>query len=182
MKKKGFTLIELMMVLMLTAIVLTLAVPSFQNIISSNRLTTQVNEFVSALNLARSEAIKRGVRVTLCKSADGTTCTNTGGYDQGWIVFSDLNDNADFDDNESSDEELIRVVGNLGNKISITGNRNVAKYISFISSGTSQLINGGFQAGTITLCQEQDGRNIIINRIGRIRTQETTCLNLLPYF
>ena len=68
-------MIELIVTMVVAAIVLTLGVPSFRELINNNRLTSGANEFVTALNLARSEAIKRSVRVTVCKSADGTTCT-----------------------------------------------------------------------------------------------------------
>ena len=60
-KSAGFTLVELIVTLVLAALVLALGVSSFQEMIRSNRLTTIVNELVGALNLARSEAIKRGV-------------------------------------------------------------------------------------------------------------------------
>ncbi|MGB5065269.1 MAG: GspH/FimT family pseudopilin, partial [Candidatus Competibacter sp.] len=72
-RKSGFTLIELMITVALAAIVLTLGVPAFQETIRNNRLATTVNDFISSLNLTRSEAIKRGTRVTLCKSANGTS-------------------------------------------------------------------------------------------------------------
>ena len=96
----GFTLIELIVTVAIAAIVLTLGVPSFQEIINNNRLTAGANELVGALHLARSEAVKRNVRVTLCKSADGAVCTTSGGYQQGWIVFVDPNSNGTVDAGE----------------------------------------------------------------------------------
>ena len=89
----GFTLIELIVTVAIAAIVLAIAVPSFQETITSNRLTTFSNTFVASLNLARSEAIKQNRRVTLCSSTDGLSCA-TGGYQQGWIIFIDSNNNA----------------------------------------------------------------------------------------
>lgn len=72
--KNGFTLIELLVTLAVLAIVLTFAVPSFQQLINNNRLTTEVNTLVSALQLARSEAVNRGteVRVTAAPTATST--------------------------------------------------------------------------------------------------------------
>ena len=73
----GFTLIELMVTIAIAAILLGIAIPSFTDTIASNRLTTSANELVTALNLARSESVKRGVRTTLCKSTDGSSCVTT---------------------------------------------------------------------------------------------------------
>lgn len=73
----GFTLVELLITLVVAAIVLGLAVPSFQITLENNRLVTQVNEVVASVNLARSEAIKRGNNVTL---------TTAAGFQNGWCV------------------------------------------------------------------------------------------------
>jgi type IV fimbrial biogenesis protein FimT len=172
-RNTGFTLIELMVTLALAAIVLTLAVPSFQEIIRDNRLATQTNDFISALNLARSEAIKRGVRVTLCQSADSVSCTNTGRYEQGWIVFVDPNNNATVD----AGEQLIRSAGAIPASTGITlmGNGNVANYVSYTSDGMSKRVDGAFQAGTLTVCKSPVARQIIINATGRIRTTKGAC-------
>lgn len=75
---RGFTIVELMVTLAVLAIVLTLAVPSFNTLIQNNRMTTRANDVVTALNLARSEAIKRGANATV---------TATGGnWNNGWTV------------------------------------------------------------------------------------------------
>lgn len=175
MKNDGFTLIELMAVLTVAAIVLTLGVPSFQEIIKNNRFATQANRLIGSINLARSEAIKRGVRVTLCKSNDGENCVSSNGYEQGWIVFSDQDENATFDNNN---EELIRVVGPTSGGLVIEGTSDkVDDYISYVSEGWSALATGGFQAGTINLCLagRSEGRRIVITRIGRARVEKATC-------
>lgn len=59
----GFTLIELMVTIAVAAILLAVAVPSFRHLIISNRLTTAANDVVTALTVARSEAIKRNADV-----------------------------------------------------------------------------------------------------------------------
>ena len=93
----GFTLVELMVTLVIAAILLTAGVPSFTTLIKNNRLTTSTNELVGALTLARSEAVKRGLRVTVCKSADQASCDTSGtGWQQGWIVFTDENNSGTY--------------------------------------------------------------------------------------
>lgn len=79
----GFTLIELMITLVVVAILLAVGIPSFQTIFETNRLATQANELVTAVNLARSEAIKRGVNVTVR--------ANAAGFQTGWCIH--INDN-----------------------------------------------------------------------------------------
>ena len=62
---RGFTLVELMVTIAVVAILATVAVPGFRDLIRNNRVTAQTNEIVSALNFGRTEAIKRGRSVTV---------------------------------------------------------------------------------------------------------------------
>src|SRR4029453_2229612 len=84
----GFTLVELMFTLAVGSVLMAIAVPSFNQLMASSQLTTQANSFVAALNLARSEAIKRNTSVTLCRvtSATATACATASGQWQNWIV------------------------------------------------------------------------------------------------
>ncbi|VTU38536.1 putative major pilin subunit [Variovorax sp. PBS-H4] len=87
-RRRGFTLIELMVTITVLAILLTVAVPSFDGIRLSNRLTSYATDLVTGSQLARTEAIKRNTSVTMCVSADGTGCSTSGGWETGWIVLS----------------------------------------------------------------------------------------------
>ncbi len=84
----GFTIVELMITVSVASILLAVAVPSFNQLMVTNRLTTQANDFVSALNYARSEAIKRNTSVSLCRasSATATTCATAAGNWSDWII------------------------------------------------------------------------------------------------
>ena len=78
--RNGFTLIELMVTVAVLAIIIAFAVPSFVNLVENSRVTTQANTLLAAMNLARSEAIKQGVPVSVQnKPAD---------FSAGWCVFA----------------------------------------------------------------------------------------------
>ena len=91
MRQRGFTLIEILVVITMVALLTALAAPSFNQAILSNKLTSYSNAFMASAQTARSEAIKRNVSVTLCRSADGATCAATGTWQQGWIVMCNYN-------------------------------------------------------------------------------------------
>lgn len=76
---RGFTLLELIITIAIFSIIAGVAVPGFQNLIEANRVTTQTNNFLSALKTARSEAVKRGGPVTV--SAIG------GDFGDGWCLY-----------------------------------------------------------------------------------------------
>lgn len=83
----GFTLIEAMVAIAVMAVLLTIAVPSFKNATLGSQLRAAANDLAAAAFMARSEAIKRNAVVTLCMSADGETCSASGGWEQGWAIL-----------------------------------------------------------------------------------------------
>ncbi len=87
-RARGFTLVELMVSLLVLAILLGLAVPSFRDASLSSRLTGYANDLVSSVQIARSEAIKRNLTVTLCASVNGSTCAAGVGWEVGWIILA----------------------------------------------------------------------------------------------
>lgn len=157
----GFTLMELIVAMAIVAILVTIGIPSFQTLISENRMTSGANAFVVSLNLARSEAIKRSRRVSLCSSADGATCSG-GGYHQGWIVFVDPNNNC-------TPADLIQVNERLTN-LTLIGAAPLATCISYTASGAL----AGFLGSTFTVCKPNysaSSRRVIISAGGRVRIQ-----------
>ncbi|HRY14609.1 MAG TPA: GspH/FimT family pseudopilin [Candidatus Competibacteraceae bacterium] len=139
MKQHGFTLTELMITIAVAAIVLAIGVPSFQQVVRNNQATSQMNDLIGSLSLARSEAVKRGRRVVMCKSNDGATCS--GNWHDGWIVFvDDANENATPD----AGEDILRVHGPLGGASdnTLTGNALVNTFISYTPDGFPRNLSG----------------------------------------
>ena len=166
--KNGFTVIDLMMTLAVAAVLLALAIPSFNTLALNKRITAQTNEFLSSLALARSEALKRVSPVTVCRSANGTTCANSGGWEQGWIVFNDKDKDAQVD---STNEPILKYVTTLPGGNTLRGSTNVARHITFVSSGSA------VQLGTLALCDErgagEHARSINVSITGRSRVEST---------
>ena len=89
---KGFTLIELMITIAVMSILLSLAIPSMRDFVTQNRLSGNVNEFLAATMLARSEAMKRGMPVKICRSTnasatDASCSAASNDWSAGWLVL-----------------------------------------------------------------------------------------------
>lgn len=101
MKRKhmqsGFTMTELMVTVAIVAILLSIGVPSFRYVTNSYRMSAEVNSLLGDMMFARAEAIKEGQPIVVCTSSTGTTCSGSNSWQNGWIVFQDLNNNGQVD-------------------------------------------------------------------------------------
>lgn len=165
---KGFTMVELMITISIASILLAVAVPSYQSLMQESRLTTQANELMTALHYARSEAVKRGGRVTICKSSDGATCNGVN-WEDGLLVFNDM----DIAGSVDNGDEILRVFPKL-NGSSLKGGGNFSSRVSYLRNGRSQG-NNNFPNGTFTLCNQGSARKIVINVSGRARVEKAGC-------
>lgn len=176
-KSGGVTLIELLTVLAVMAIFQTLAVPAMSALLDSIRLSTGINTLLTSIHFARNEAAKRNDRVVMCKSAGTGACVRSGGWEQGWIVFHDRNNNALFDAGES----ILLSEPALPTHLKLVGNSPFANYVSYTANGTAQLISGAFQAGRFTLCRQSEtsvpAREVVISPGGRPRTTKVMVEN-----
>lgn len=82
---EGVGLLELLVTIVVLAILANLAIPNFWSFIQSNRVTGETNSLVTAINYARSEAVKRGETVSICAS-DGTSGCGED-WSNGWLVY-----------------------------------------------------------------------------------------------
>ena len=170
----GVTVIELLVVLALLAILAALAAPALGQLVSNQRQSTTARDLWLALALTRSEAIRQGRRMVLCRSADASRCAPAGDWSQGWILFADPNHNAQRDPSE----EVLQVWAAVGPGVRVRGNTPVVRYVSYMPQGHTELVSGAFQAGTITVCRAgsspSPAQQIVISRSGRPRLQQST--------
>lgn len=156
--QQGLTLIEAMIVLTIIGISVSIAVPSFRDFIADNEMTAHANEFISALVVARSEAIRTQTNVSVIAGADNWSTA-------GWAVAIDANG-----DNVADANELVRDYSNVTNP-SMTMTNNIAlnsRVIVFDKRGIMILPNAGF---TMTLCDDrttETGRQMDVNITGRV--------------
>lgn len=170
---RGFTMTELMIVIVLAGILFAFAIPSFLTSLTNSALNGESNRLLGALIVARSEAITRGVSVTVCRSADQATC---GGADwnNGWIVFADANGNGT---RQVATEDLLRVDGPLENNLKLEINGDDLSHVRYLPSGNARSNAGSLQNKTLLLCRinrppfltddDYYARSIILDITGR---------------
>ena len=183
-RQDGLTMIELMITLAVLAVLLAIGIPSFEGLVASTRVTNATNELLSAFAQARSEAIRRGQRVTICISANGAQCTNAGNWEQGWIIFSDAT-RAGNVANLDAGETIIH-----NNRVSLAGTTiqgaaALPRYISFSSDGQSRTLAGAIQAGNIEVCSSSSSlsdnnraRRLLINASGQVIMTQPANINI----
>ena len=165
-KSAGLTLPELLITLAVASVLGIAAADSLPYLIQSNRMVAEVNGFVTALQLARSEAVKHGRRVVLCPSADGEYCADSSQWKQGWILFA--SDNRE----READEPLLQSGNPLGAGI-LMRSGNYRKRIVYQPEGSSGGSNSSF-----TFCdmhRRAPPRVICLSNTGRPRLTRTRC-------
>ncbi len=169
----GFTLVELVIALAIGAILAAAAAPAFTDLVRTTRLSSQLNQFVRAVNFGRMEAIKRGRPASICVR-NGDSCGTRRPWRDGWLVFVD-EDN----DNEVDRDELLLSREALPDGYSLTPNVNLDVF-RFSATGRVRRGSGALPLMTFRLCapdaepgkMAQRSREIVINATGRMRIRQ----------
>jgi type IV fimbrial biogenesis protein FimT len=161
MKNSGFSLIELVISITIVAILIGIALPSFNRQIKSAHAASTSASLLETFHTARSIAVSKNKRVTV---------KPTPNWSSGWQMFIDDNSDGALSEGETLLNQTSSVSG-----IFIEGTTAVNRYVSYVGSGASETMGGGFLAGTFQVCAtdaETDGMAIVIRRGGRIRTEK----------
>ena len=160
--ERAFSLYEALVTLTVVSTVTAVAVPSFQQLTSSQRMSGAVNSLVTALHLARSETIKRGERAVLCPSSDGRTCHNNTVWEEGYLLYIDRNGNHELD----ADDMVVQLFGATeGLHIRSSAHRD---HVTYQPNGMASGSNLSF-----TFCDKHGRgapRAVIVSNSGRPRT------------
>jgi type IV fimbrial biogenesis protein FimT len=182
--QQGFTVLELMIVIVVMAILAVIAVPNLRTALQNNRLTTQTNDLVTAFQLARSEAVKRGRPVSVCASdvisaeRDGNdpVCDAAGDWSQGWMVVVD--GAASEGTNTVTITERIRAWRPASDQVTVD-EAPAATFLRFLPRGdvdadAGVLLPLGFQL-RIPGCSGDRARDVEISRSGTVSTERANC-------
>jgi type IV fimbrial biogenesis protein FimT len=164
----GFTLVEIMITVVIASILMGLAAPSFVNFVKNNRLSSQANGLMADLAFARSEAVKRGANITICRASDPfAACTGSAGpWSTGWIVIDGAG-------------QVLRLHEALDGQNTLTGTGTLADQTAY--TGTGLITLGAAQS--FSLCDDRlasYGRLIQISITGRAAIAKDSAGHLIP--
>ncbi|MEE8297405.1 MAG: GspH/FimT family protein, partial [Hyphomicrobium sp.] len=140
----------------------------FGRLVQNTGIATDVNTLLADLALARSEAIKRGLTVSICKSDSGSECVTESQWHDGWIIFTDANESGTRDDGES----LIWASEGLSKGVTLTFRAfRAGPSLSYRPSGFTDEQNGTFRFCYTT--GSAAPRAVFVFKTGRARTSKT---------
>lgn len=167
----GFTLLEILVTVTVAGLLLAIAVPNFVSLSTRNRLTTYTNDITSAINYARSEAIRRGLPISICASNTGTSCAGT--WSNGWIVF--VNTDNDSPAVVDAGETVLATHDALRSDYSLASSVYAA-HLTFAANGSTA------STGVFAVCYKNNkvgAKAILLNRI-RVRLASDSDNNGIP--
>lgn len=174
----GFTLVELMAVVAIAGVLLLVAAPAFQTQIQNSRISSAATGLLSSFMFAKSEAVGRNNFVTVCKrNTAGSGCVTTGGWEQGWIVFTDTDNSAGVNGTDT----ILQIKEPLAEGVTARGTTTpapgIANFITYRPNGLTNLT----ATQTLLICDErgfgENARGLIVSLLGKasiLRATETT--------
>lgn len=182
-REGGFTLIELLVTLAVLAVVLSVATPSFKDMIANNRSTGLASELSAAVSFARSEAVKRVKRVTVCPSSNGTSCLTSSDWAKGWLVFVDK---AGTDSAALEVETVLKYWDKLNPKTVVSLKKGTppggaaVEYLRFNAQGMLARAGASDQDPRyfemyINGCKGESARRIFVGLAGMVSTSKILC-------
>lgn len=166
---RGFTLLEALVAMAVLGILVGLAAPAMTDLRARHQLQAQGEAFLDSLVLARSEALRRQLRVSVCPQGMAGQCDALGRWQQGWLVFVDANHNGLRD----SGELLLEARAAVPQLVQVNVTNTVKNYYSYNAEGRSATVNGAFMAGTWRFCRSgtSQGWQVVANALGRPRIE-----------
>jgi type IV fimbrial biogenesis protein FimT len=164
-RSSGFTMIELLIAVALTAMLLSMAVPALDQFTNNARQTSAINDFVASMQIARSTAVTTNFRTTVCASSNGVDCESVG-WDEGWIVFGDR----DADQNVDNDETVVAASNGMEGVEIISA--EFGDFLMYRPNGRVMTASALGNAGQFTVCDNRGSdraKVLIVDLSGRPR-------------
>jgi len=163
MRHGGFTLLELLIVMLVLMILISVSLPDFSQMIEARRSDLTIRRLAHAVETARISAITYGSLVTLCRSQDGIECG--GQWQQGILIFTDSNGDRQLNQQDTVVRHI--TFPDINGTIRWRAFQN-RQYLQITSQGFTRYQNGNF-----TYCPDNGeatlARQLIINRVARVR-------------
>lgn len=166
-RSAGFNLVELMVVVAIGAILLGIGTSTYKYVTNANRVSTEVNSLLGDLMLARSEAIKEGVSVITCPLSTGPTCNKVSTWQNGWMIFADVNNNGTYD----TGDVLIRVQNAFNSTTDTFTSDNSVQSVTYNREGFAVGLPSTSSVNYITITLHTSPTN----------TQWTRCVQVSSY-
>ena len=159
----GYTLIELLVTLAVFSILALNVFPNLSSLLAQERSIVLTNNLAGALAYARSESVTKNIMIITCQSNNGSECNRSGNWHNGWIIFTDINNNKQ----REPEETLLRVYPsvNNGTQAIFNGALNRDHYLQYKPSGRA------YPNGSFLICNPNIGigKALIMTQSGRLR-------------
>ena len=165
----GFSIVELMIVMVIAAVLMTIAAPSMGTFVRNNRLQSQTLALMRMMHFARSEAVKRKTRVVLCRSANPSAATPTCGgtpsnWSTGFLLFASGDTNNTF---QTATDVLLRIGSAPGDGVTVITNSTSNNNLEYDIDGST---NEGGGTARFAVCDARGGafgHQVDVTPVGR---------------